>query len=120
MEGSAVTGADKAACLSAALGAFENAGGKKEDFAEAVVAGARERATGTYSDCLTDESINADKAARKLACVKQAADIAKKANPNFKATEVVTEIGKRWQAASAATKKPFEDAYAKDMAKFKK
>jgi hypothetical protein len=92
--GAKLTGASKATCLGSALTAFENAGGKKEDFANAIVKGARDQSTSTYTSCFGDTTVDADEAARKTKCKTKAKEVAEKANPNFKEDDLAADLKK--------------------------
>jgi hypothetical protein len=89
-----LTGVSKATCLSSALTAFENAGGKKEDFANAIVKGARDQSTSTYTSCFGDTTVDADEAVRKTKCKSKAKEVAKKANPNFNEDDLAADLKK--------------------------
>jgi hypothetical protein len=84
----------KALSLSSALTAFENAGGKKEDFANAIVKGARDQSTSTYTSCFGDTTVDADEAVRKTKCKSKAKEVAKKANPNFNEDYLAADLKK--------------------------
>ena len=87
-----LTGANKATCLSSALKAFENAGGKKEDFAKAIVDGARDQSTSTFTSCYGDTTVDADETARRTKCKTKATEVAKKANPNFNEDDLAADL----------------------------